>query len=73
VGFIHYAKGTIAEKEYKKALKNNETRTFDFYNEPLSKWFNIRTYPSKTGLSIYFRDVTQEKKQEEELKTLTEV
>jgi PAS domain S-box-containing protein len=65
-----YAKGTIAEKEYNKALKNNETRTFDFYNEPLEKWFNIRSYPSKRGLSIYFRDITLEKEQQKELEKL---
>ena len=64
-----YAKGTIAEKEYNKAL-NNETRTFDFYNEPLEKWFNIRSYPSKRGLSIYFRDITLEKEQQKELEKL---
>lgn len=65
-----YAKGTIAEVEYKKAFKNNETRTFDYFNEHLNIWLNIRAYPSKNGLSVYFRDVTQEKKQQEKLKKL---
>jgi PAS domain S-box-containing protein len=65
-----YAKGTIAEEEYNKALKNNETRTFDFYNEPLNKWFNIRSYPSKAGLSIYFRDISQEKQTQQKLEEL---
>ncbi|WP_375581099.1 PAS domain S-box protein [Marivirga tractuosa] len=69
---FRYAKGTIAEEEYDKALKYNETRTFDFYNEPLEKWFNIRSYPSKRGLSIYFRDITLEKKQQEELEKLNQ-
>jgi PAS domain S-box-containing protein len=67
-----YAKGAIAEEEYNKVLKNNETRTFDFYNEPLDKWFNIRSYPSKKGLSTYFRDITLEKKQQEELEKLNQ-
>lgn len=69
---FNYAKGTIAEEEYNKALKNNETRTFDFYDELLDKWFNIRSYPSKRGLSIYFRDITLEKKQQEELEKLNQ-
>jgi PAS domain S-box-containing protein len=67
-----YAKGTIAEEEYNKALKYNVTRTFDFFNKPLDKWFNIRSYPSKSGLSIYFRDITLEKKQQQELEQLND-
>ena len=67
-----YAQGTIAEEEYNKALKTNETRTFDFYNELLDKWFNIRSFPSKRGLSTYFRDITLEKKQQEELEKLNQ-
>jgi PAS domain S-box-containing protein len=67
---FEYAKGSIAEKEYNKSISNNETRTFDYYNEPLNMWLNIRTYPSKNGLSIYFRDITQEKEHQKELERL---
>jgi len=67
---FNYAKGSIAENEYKKSFKNNETRIFDFYNEPLNTWLNIKSFPSKKGLSIYFRDITHEKKQQEELEKL---
>ncbi|MBD0269940.1 MAG: PAS domain-containing protein, partial [Cyanobacteria bacterium Co-bin8] len=38
----------------------------EFYSE-FEKWFAIRLYPSPTGLSIYFRDVTQTKQAEQEL------
>ena len=67
---FNYAKGSIAENEYKKSFKNNETRIFDFYNEPLNTWLNIKSFPSKKGLSIYFRDITHEKQQQEELEKL---
>ncbi|SMG39053.1 PAS domain S-box-containing protein [Marivirga sericea] len=67
---FEYAKGSIAEQEYNKSIQNNETRTFDFYNERLNIWLNISSYPSKNGLSIYFRDITQEKKQRKELERL---
>ena len=67
---FNYAKGSIAENEYKKSFKNNETRIFDFYHEPLKTWLNIKSFPSKKGLSIYFRDITHEKQQQEELEKL---
>ncbi|WKV12001.1 PAS domain-containing sensor histidine kinase [Marivirga harenae] len=65
-----YAKGSVAEQEYNKSIQNKETRTFDYYDEPLNIWLNVRSFPSKNGLSIYFRDITQEKNQQEELKNL---
>jgi len=67
---FYYSKNSIADIEYNKAIRNNETRVFDYYNEPLKTWFNIRCYPSKHGLSIYFRDITQEKEQQKELERL---
>lgn len=67
---FNYAKGSIAEIEYKKSLANNETRIFDFYNEPLRTWLNIKSFPSKKGLSIYFRDITHEKQQQYKLEEL---
>ncbi|MBD0334846.1 MAG: PAS domain-containing protein [Cyanobacteria bacterium Co-bin13] len=35
----------------------------EFYSE-FDKWFAIRLFPSPTGLSIYFRDITQAKRAE---------
>lgn len=67
---FQHAKNSIAEIEYKKSLKNNETRVFDYYYEPLETWFNAKSYPSKNGLSIYFRDITHEKQQQAKLEKL---
>ncbi|MGM0581264.1 MAG: PAS domain-containing sensor histidine kinase [Bacteroidota bacterium] len=69
---VGYAKGSIAEIELNKSLNNIESRAFDYYNEYMDIWFNIKSYPSKSGLSIYFRDITQEKKQQGKLKSLNE-
>jgi len=65
-----YTKDSIAAKEYNLAIKNNETRSFDFYNDVLKVWFNIRAYPSKNGLSIYFTDITHEKEHQKKLEAL---
>ncbi|WMN10777.1 PAS domain S-box protein [Marivirga salinae] len=67
---FQYAKNSIAEKEYKTSLKNNEPRVFNYYYEPLKTWFNAKSYPSKNGLSVYFRDITQEKEYQDKLEYL---
>lgn len=47
--------------EYRAAMKNNETRRFETFIEHLNRWFRTVAYPSKEGLTILFRDVTEEK------------
>ena len=53
---------------YERAMYEQETVSFEeYYPEPLDSWFEVRAYPSKTGLSVYFRDVTERKEREREL------
>lgn len=37
-------------------------RFTEYYPAPLDKWFEVQAFPSKSGLSIYFRDVTERRK-----------
>ncbi|MDG5817500.1 PAS domain S-box protein [Natronococcus sp. A-GB7] len=53
---------------YERAVADGEVVAFEeYYPEPLDGWFEIRAYPSETGLSVYFRDVTDREKREREL------
>ena len=52
---------------YHEAMGTQETVTFEAYFEPLETWFDVRAYPSETGLSVYFKDVTERKAREREL------
>jgi len=45
---------------------------FEDYYKPLDGWFDNAVYPSETGVSIYFRDITERKRLERELRTETE-
>lgn len=67
---VGYAKDSIADIELNKSLKNNESRVFNYYNEQFKIWYNVKSYPSKSGLSIYFRDITYEKQYQEKLELL---
>jgi len=55
--------------KYEQAMYDQETVSFEeYYPEPLNAWFEVRAYPSETGLSVYFRDVTDRKEQERQLR-----
>lgn len=50
--------GTDIYKTYLEVVKENKTKHFEAYYEGLSSWYEISAYPSKNGLSVYFKDVT---------------
>jgi PAS domain S-box-containing protein len=55
--------------KYERAMREQETVTFEeYYPEPLDAWFEVSAYPSESGLSVYFRDVTGRKRREHELR-----
>jgi len=59
--------GPKAEAAFAEALETDESLTFEEYYEPLETWFETHVYPSETGLSVYFRDVTERKRRRQEL------
>jgi len=63
--------GTFVYLQYHKALEEQVSLQFEFYNEILGIWFDISVYPSENGLSVFFKDITERKKTEEELRKLS--
>ena len=54
--------------KYERAVHEQETVAFEeYYPEPLDTWFEVRAYPSETGLSVYFKDITERKAREQAL------
>ncbi len=57
----------LEKKVYQKyfdSLKENTPVTFESFSERLNIWFESSAYPSRQGLFIYFRDITERKTQE---------
>ena len=55
-------------REYELSMATQEPTSFElYYPEPLDSWYEINAHPSETGLSVYFRDVTERKSIEREL------
>ncbi len=49
---------------YHKAVREQSIEDFEEYFEKVNRWFDVTAYPSKGGLSVYFRDVTERKESE---------
>ncbi|WP_436924160.1 PAS domain S-box protein [Halosimplex amylolyticum] len=57
----------IYREHFERAMASQEPATFEVYAEGHDAWLEFNVYPSESGLSIYFRDVTERKQREREL------
>jgi len=53
---------TIAQK----AIETRIEKDFNIFYEPLEKWFSVKIYPSEDGITVFFKDISDEKKIEQE-------
>ena len=58
--------GSKAYLEYHRAVAEQVTVSFELYYAPLDAWLDIRAYPSEDGLSVYFQDITERKRAQED-------
>jgi PAS domain S-box-containing protein len=64
--------GSESYKKYHQAIETNQAVHFEDYYSILDKWYEISAYPAETGLSVYFKDITDRKTAEIQLKELNE-
>ncbi|MDX1641568.1 MAG: PAS domain S-box protein, partial [Balneolaceae bacterium] len=62
------AKDLAFFQKYREAFEKQVSIDFVEYFPPLEQWFDVSAHPSKEGLSVFFRDITAQKKAELELK-----
>jgi PAS domain S-box-containing protein len=60
------AVGLPAYREYHRAMTSGNSVHFEEFNPWLDIWVEINAYPSEGGLAIYFREITERKRAEEE-------
>src|SRR5574343_49781 len=70
--FFPHLEGSIYEISYRKTVKTNKSVYFQDYFEYLDIWLDVSAYPSKEGLSVYYKDITATKKIEEKLRASNE-
>lgn len=71
--FMPEIKNTLFEIEYRRAMLEQRAVHFEEYFPPLQAWLNVHAYPSSEGLSVYFRNVTEQKRNEVRLKMMESV
>jgi PAS domain S-box-containing protein len=61
------AKGSVFEEHYLQALKDRKPLSFESYFElePYQNWYDVRVFPSKEGIAVFFQAITERKKAEE--------
>ncbi len=64
--------GTIIEENCRRSVREQMAIHFEVYYPPLEGWFDVRAYPSRDGLSLYFLDISERKQAEEQLRASEE-
>jgi PAS domain S-box-containing protein len=66
------AVGSPFWEHYHRAAAERRTVQFQAFYPPLDAWFEVRAYPSPEGLSVYFRNVNDERRAQEALRASEE-
>jgi len=61
-------RGTVIQQEYERALREQGSVAFETVSPLSSRWIEVRAYPTRQGLAVYFRDVSDRKLAEEQLR-----
>jgi diguanylate cyclase (GGDEF)-like protein/PAS domain S-box-containing protein len=59
--------GSLFDDTYRRALANQAFASCESFYEALGIWIEVRAYPSKDGLSVFFADITERKQVEDRL------
>ncbi len=59
--------GTIFWDKYHEAMTTGKVVEVESYYEPMKTWFSVKVYPAEDGLTIYYTDISNRKKSEEEI------
>ncbi len=70
---------TQAYREMHRALEEQQTIRFETFSSFLEAWVEVEVYPTRTGLSVYFHNITRRKeaeaaleKSQQQLRLITE-
>ena len=53
--------------QFTRALRTQEPTRYVRYSDIMDRWVEVRVFPSPSGLSVYFRDVTEQRAQTRQL------
>ncbi len=65
--------GSIFEQNYRAVMSQQIAIEFEALNAAGKAWFEIHSYPSGGGISVFFRDITERKRAEDERLTTSKL
>ena len=64
--------GSEFERVYRRVATGKKAESFTAYYPNFDRWYEVTAYPAPEGLTVYFRDVTEQKLNEERLRASEE-
>ncbi len=65
------AVGSEAYRQLHRAMQERVTVEYEYFHEPMQKWYGSRAYPTEGGgLAVYSRDISVQKRNEQQLRQL---
>jgi PAS domain S-box-containing protein len=58
--------------EYHRVMEQGEVTSFEEYLPGVGIWFDVKAYPGKDGVSVFFQDITERKEAEASRQQMTE-
>ncbi|HVG13168.1 MAG TPA: PAS domain S-box protein, partial [Flavisolibacter sp.] len=71
--FYPEERGGVFYQAYEKALTEQVVVKFEAYLQAVGIWIDVSAYPSENGLSVFFKDSTELRKVEEQLRVLSRI
>ncbi len=65
--------GTIFEENYRKIMHEQVAIEFEALDPKKKSWFEVNSYPSGGGISVFFRDISERKRAEDERLTTSKL
>jgi PAS domain S-box-containing protein len=56
-----------------QAAATGQPTHFDAFSARVGRWYGVNVYPTSSGLSVYFRDITQQKRSEQRATALQKI
>ncbi len=69
------ARGALLGEKYRLAMETRTYQSFEtaYRDERFERWYDVRIYPADDGLSVFFQDVTERKRDQKRKEFLVEI